>query len=55
MASKLKSGEIIGLTGDQLLREGIAVVPFAVLKAHQLLQAAAVVKALKWNVPTDYG
>ena len=23
MASKLKNGEIVGLTGDQLLREGI--------------------------------
>ena len=48
MASKLKSGEIIGLTGDQLLREGI-MVPFFGIKTPT--PQAAAVMALKWNVP----
>ena len=48
MASKLKSGEIIGLTGDQLLREGI-LVPFFGIKTPT--PQAAAVMALKWNVP----
>ena len=48
MASKLKSGEIIGLTGDQLLREGI-MVPFFGIKTPT--PQAAAVMSLKWNVP----
>ena len=48
MASKLKSGEVVGLTGDQLLREGIMVPFFG--KKTPTPQAAAVM-ALKWNVP----
>ena len=48
MASKLKSGEIIGLTGDQLLREGI-MVPFFGIRTPT--PQAAAVMALKWNVP----
>ena len=37
MASKIKNGEVIGLTGDQLLREGI-MVPFLELKHQHLKQ-----------------
>jgi len=48
MASKLKSGEVVGLTGDQLLREGI-MVPFFGTKTPT--PQAAAVMALKWNVP----
>ena len=48
MASKLKSGEVVGLTGDQLLREGI-MVPFFETKTPT--PQAAAVMALKWNVP----
>ena len=48
MASKLKSGEIIGLTGDQLLREGI-MVPFFGIRTPT--PQAAAVMSLKWNVP----
>ena len=48
MASKLKNGEVVGLTGDQLLREGI-MVPFFGIKTPT--PQAAAVMALKWNVP----
>jgi len=48
MASKLKSGEVVGLTGDQLLREGI-MVPFFGIETPT--PQAAAVMALKWNVP----
>ena len=48
MASKLKNGEVIGLTGDQLLREGIMVPFFG--KKTPTPQAAAIM-SLKWNVP----
>ena len=48
MAGKLKNGEIVGLTGDQLLREGI-MVPFFGIKTPT--PQAAAVMALKWNVP----
>ena len=48
MASKLKNGEIVGLTGDQLLREGI-MVPFFGIKTPT--PQAAAVMAIKWNVP----
>ena len=48
MAGKLKSGEVVGLTGDQLLREGI-MVPF--FKIETPTPQAAAVMALKWNVP----
>ena len=48
MASKIKNGEIIGLTGDQLLREGI-MVPFFGIETPT--PQAAAVMALKWNVP----
>ena len=48
MASKLKNGEIIGLTGDQLLREGI-MVPFFGIETPT--PQAAAVMAIKWNVP----
>ncbi len=48
MASKLKNGEVIGLTGDQLLREGIMVPFFGV---ETPTPQAAAVMALKWDVP----
>ena len=48
MAGKLKSGEVVGLTGDQLLREGIKV-PFFGIETPT--PQAAAVMALKWNVP----
>ena len=48
MASKLKNGDVIGLTGDQLLREGI-MVPFFGIETPT--PQAAAVMAIKWNVP----
>ena len=48
MASKLKNGEVIGLTGDQLLREGI-MVPFFGIETPT--PQAAAVMAIKWNIP----
>ena len=48
MASKLKNGEVVGLTGDQLLREGI-LVPFFGIETPT--PQAAAVMAVKWNVP----
>ena len=48
MASKLKNAEVVGLTGDQLLREGIQV-PFFGIKTPT--PQAAAMMALKWNVP----
>ncbi len=48
MAKKLKLGEVVGLTGDQLLREGI-MVPFFGIKTPT--PQAAAVMALKWKVP----
>ena len=45
---KLKNGEVVGLTGDQLLREGIKV-PFFGIETPT--PQAAAVMALKWNVP----
>ena len=48
MAGKLKNGEVVGLTGDQLLREGIMVPFFG--KKTPTPQAAAIM-SLKWNVP----
>ena len=48
MAGKLKNGEVVGLTGDQLLREGI-MVPFFGIKTPT--PQAAAVMALKWDVP----
>ena len=48
MASKIKNGEVVGLTGDQLLREGI-MVPFFGIETPT--PQAAAVMALKWNVP----
>ena len=48
MVSKLKKGEVVGLTGDQLLREGIMVPFFG--KKTPTPQAAAIM-SLKWNVP----
>ena len=48
MASKLKNGEIVGLTGDQLLREGI-MVPFFGIETPT--PQAAAIMAIKWNVP----
>ena len=48
MASKLKNGEVVGLTGDQLLREGI-MVPFFGIETPT--PQAAAVMAIKWNVP----
>ena len=48
MAGKLKNGEVVGLTGDQLLREGI-MVPFFGMKTPT--PQAAAVMALKWDVP----
>ena len=48
MANKLKKGEIIGLTNDQILREGI-MVPFFKIKTPT--PQAAAIMSLKWNVP----
>ncbi len=48
MAGKIKAGEIVGLTGDQLLREGI-MVPFFGIKTPT--PQAAAIMALKWNIP----
>ncbi len=48
MASKLKNGEVVGLTGDQLLREGI-MVPFFGIETPT--PQAAALMAIKWNVP----
>ena len=48
MAGKIKNGEVVGLTGDQLLREGI-MVPFFGIETPT--PQAAAVMALKWNVP----
>ena len=48
MANKLKKGEVIGLTNDQILREGIMVPFFG--KKTPTPQAAAIM-SLKWNVP----
>ena len=48
MASKLKNSEVVGLTGDQLLREGI-LVPFFGIETPT--PQAAAVMAVKWNVP----
>ena len=48
IANKLKKGEIIGLTNDQLLREGIMVPFFG--KKTPTPQAAALM-SLKWNIP----
>ena len=48
MAGKIKAGEVVGLTGDQLLREGIKVPFFG--KETPTPQAAAIM-SLKWNVP----
>lgn len=48
MANKLKKGEIIGLTNDQVLREGIMVPFFG--KKTPTPQAAAVM-SIKWKIP----
>ena len=48
MANKLKKGEVIGLTNDQILREGI-MVPFFGIETPT--PQAAAVMAIKWNVP----
>ena len=48
MANKLKQGEVIGLTNDQILREGI-MVPFFKIKTPT--PQAAALMSLKWNVP----
>jgi Kdo2-lipid IVA lauroyltransferase/acyltransferase len=48
MAGKIKAGEVIGLTGDQLLREGINV-PFFGIETPT--PQAAAVMALKWDIP----
>ena len=48
MAGKIKNGEVVGLTGDQLLREGI-MVPFFGIDTPT--PQAAAVMALKWKVP----
>ncbi len=48
MSKKLKNGNVIGLTNDQLLREGI-MVPFFGKKAPT--PQAAAVMALKFNAP----
>ena len=48
MANKLKKGEVIGLTNDQILREGI-MVPFFQIKTPT--PQAAALMSLKWNVP----
>ena len=48
MAGKIKAGEVVGLTGDQLLREGI-MVPFFGIDTPT--PQAAAIMSLKWNVP----
>ena len=48
MVGKIKAGEVVGLTGDQLLREGIHFPFFG--KETPTPQAAAVM-ALKWSTP----
>ena len=48
MAGKLKAGEVVGLTGDQLLREGI-MVPFFDIETPT--PQAAAIMSLKWNIP----
>ena len=48
IANKLKKGEVIGLTNDQILREGI-MVPFFGIKTPT--PQAAAIMSLKWNVP----
>ncbi|MDC1209663.1 hypothetical protein N8011_01955 [Pseudomonadota bacterium] len=48
MAGKLKAGEVVGLTGDQLLREGI-MVPFFGIETPT--PQAAAIMSLKWNIP----
>tara|TARA_B100000963_G_scaffold211728_1_gene184489 strand:- start:323 stop:1210 length:888 start_codon:yes stop_codon:yes gene_type:complete len=48
MANKLKNGEVIGLTNDQILREGI-MVPFFEIKTPT--PQAAALMSIKWNVP----
>ncbi len=48
MSNKLKNGEVIGLTNDQILREGILVPFFG--KKTPTPQAAAIM-SIKWNVP----
>ena len=48
MANKLKKGEVIGLTNDQILREGI-MVPFFEIKTPT--PQAAALMSLKLNVP----
>ena len=48
MAGKLKAGEVVGLTGDQLLREGI-MVPFFDIDTPT--PQAAAIMSLKWNIP----
>ena len=48
MAGKLKAGEVVGLTGDQLLREGI-MVPFFGIDTPT--PQAAAIMSLKWNIP----
>ena len=44
----VKKGEVVGLTGDQLLREGI-MVPFFGIETPT--PQAAAVMSIKWNVP----
>ena len=48
MAGKLKAGEVIGLTGDQLLREGIMAPFFGI---NTPTPQAAAIMSLKWNIP----
>ena len=48
MVGKLKSGEVVGLTGDQLLREGI-MVPFFGIETPT--PQAAAIMSLKWDIP----
>ena len=48
MAGKLKAGEVVGLTGDQLLREGI-MVPFFGIDTPT--PQAAAIMSLKWDIP----
>ena len=48
MAGKLKAGEVVGLTGDQLLREGI-MVPFFDIETPT--PQAAAIMSLKWDIP----
>ena len=48
MVGKLKAGEVVGLTGDQLLREGI-MVPFFGIETPT--PQAAAIMSLKWDIP----